>query len=542
MSIRDAISVNKQPLGSAALEAASFWEWQPLDVACVPQPNVIAARLHIGGNDLGAPTTAFGDPTWRWRWMPRDAVGVFAAQLVLVAADGTEQTESFQIRIQPRTIDSRQYEALIEAVQRDAAALVYALHGGAEGARLRNERSRSLLEDYSVVMDLGAAAATLVDALAKQPHHTLQSRRTTVPLAAVDQIDHATIAAIVHAAPDAMHNGPTAAIYPGPLPHSVAAERRDASTDVVEHRLLCGVLETLQWRAGLVRGALGQEQARRAQHDAVRGGASEATAALEDRVRRCAQLQRTLRHALAAPFLADVKPLHTLAEPTQLMRRAPRYRRVYELYRALRHAPLIAWDSPLLWLPIQSLPALYEQWCVLQALKLVLGLGGVVEQHVLTHDDTSSDRRRWTLRLRQNAPLLTVRREDGTQLRLFYQRRYGPQAPPSAALGSLDPFVRIPDIAIEVQRGDQPPHVLLLDAKYRVDQHGGVPQDALDDAYAYRNAIGAGGQRRTLGAFLLYPGTQQIEGSDNVGALPLTPMNDAQRAPELSIIEKLLII
>ncbi len=535
MSIRDAISVNKQPLGSAALEAKNFWEWQPLDVTCVPQPNVIAARLHIGGSDLGAPTTAFGDPTWRWRWLPRDAVGVFGAQLVLVKADGSEQAESFHIRIQPRTIDSQQYEALIEAVQRDAAALVYALHGGAEGARLRDERPRSLLEDYSVVMDLGAAAATLVDALAKQPHHALRSRRTTMPLGAVDQIDHATIAAIVHAAPDAMHNGSTAAIHSGPLPHSVAAERRGASTDVVEHRLLRGVLETLQWRAGLVRGALGQEQARRAQHDAVRGSAGGAPAALDDRVRQCAQLQRVLRHALAAPFLADVKPIHMLAEPTQLMRRAPRYRRVYELYRALRHAPLIAWDCPLLWLPIQSLPALYEQWCVLQVLKLVLGLGGVVEQHVLTHDDTGNDRR-WTLRLRQNAPLLTIRREDGTQLQLFYQRRYGPQAPTSTVLGSLDPFVRIPDIAIEVQRGDRPPHVLLLDAKYRVDQHGGVPQDALDDAYAYRNAIGAGGQRCTLGAFLLYPGTEQIEGADNVGALPCLPMNDEQ----LSMIKKLL--
>lgn len=524
MSIRDAIQVNKQPLGSAALEAASFWEWQPLDVACVPQPNAVAARLHVGGSDLGAPTTVFGDPTWRWRWMPRDAVGVFGARLVLTSADGSEHVEAFHIRIQPRTIDSQQYEALIEAVQRDAAALVYALHGGAEGARLSNERPRSLLEDYAVVMELGSAAATLVDAIAKQPYHALRSERTTVPLAAVDQADHATIAAIVHAAPDTMHIGPTAAIIPGPLPHSVAVERRDASTDVVEHRLLRGVLETLQWRAGLVRGALGQEQERRAQHDAVRGGVGTATAVGDDRVRQCAQLQRALRQALAAPFLADAKPLHTLAEPTQLMRRAPRYRRVYELYRALRHAPLIAWDSALLWLPIQSLPALYEQWCVLQVLKLVLELGGVVEQHVLTHDDTGDDRRRWTLRLRQNAPLLTIQ-NGAMQLRVVYQRRYGPQAATSTALGSLDPFVRIPDIAIEVQRGDQLTQVLLLDAKYRVDQNGGVPQDALDDAYAYRNAIGAGGQRRTLGAFLLYPGTAQIEGADNVGALPCLPIN-----------------
>ena len=151
-------------------------------------------------------------------------------------------------------------------------------------------------------------------------------------------------------------------------------------------------------------------------------------------------------------------------------------------------------------------------------------MGTVTEQHLLTHDE-DADVRRWTLRLRQNAPLLTIKCDDGAQVRVFYQRRYAPQKVGSAALGSLDPFVRIPDIAIEVNQDDQPAKVLLLYAKYRLAPDGGVPQDALDDAYAYRNAIGSANQRRTLGPVLLYPGAEPVEGADNVGALPALPMN-----------------
>jgi large subunit ribosomal protein MRP49 len=536
VSIRDAITLNGRPLGEVDLVASDFFEWQPVDVACVPLPGVVAAQLRVGDSELGAPTVTLGDPMWRWRWLPRDAVGVFAAQLVLTHDNGTVAEEHFRIRIRPRTIASEQYEALIKAVQQDAAALVYALHGGSEGAYLNDSaRSRSLLEDFYVLVEqLGPAAVALTHEIAAQPHQALRHSRATVALADVDRFDQAMIAAVAQTPPDAVSDGLETAAYAGPLPHTIMAQRSASSTDVVEHRLLKGMLQVLHWRLGLVRAALAQETARRTEHDAVRGTTS--AVLTEQRGQRCATAQRALRQAMESPFLVDVKSLMILREPTHLMRRVPRYRRVYELYRSLRSTPLIDWDSPMLWLPIQSLPLLYEQWCVLQVIKALLAAGTVVKQHTLTHDETAADQRRWTLRLRQNVPLLTIHRSDGARLRLFYQRRYQPQAPDSHALGTLDPFVRIPDIAIEVTQIDHLLQTLLLDAKYRVAPDGGVPQDALDDAYAYRNAIGVGGQRATLGAFLLYPGSERVDAADNVGALPLLPMNNKQ----LAVINKLL--
>ena len=83
----------------------------------------------------------------------------------------------------------------------------------------------------------------------------------------------------------------------------------------------------------------------------------------------------------------------------------------------------------------------------------------------------------------------------------------------------------MPDLAIEIQRNSEPPQVLLLDAKYRLDADGrGVPQDALADAYPYFGAIGSGGRRTTIGALLLYPGTGAPERyASGVGTIPLLP-------------------
>ena len=94
----------------------------------------------------------------------------------------------------------------------------------------------------------------------------------------------------------------------------------------------------------------------------------------------------------------------------------------------------------------------------------------------------------------------------------------------------------MPDLAIEIQRSGEPPQVLLLDAKYRLDADGrGVPQDALADAYTYFGAIGAAGKRATLGALLLYPGTGAPERyASGVGSIPLLPRRTNALAQQLA--------
>lgn len=535
MSIRDAITVNGQALTELAL-AGDFYEWQPIEIGCAPQSGVVGARLRVGDKDLGAPVTTLGDPIWRWRWNPQHAVGRFDAALELVFANQKTAAELFELRIVPRKLDVERYEALILAVQRDAYAIVYALSGGREGAALQPSiGQRSLVEEYYTLVERQVAEAlALVKQIAARPHQTLESQSRIATLPEVERLDGAALAEAVRGPLDDLPDDIVPSIQAalrspertqgGPLPRLVRATRSAASHDLVEHRLLKHVLQVLVWRLGFVREMIRREIQRR-QRNAQVLEESSALTLFAGWNKRCGIALRALRQALALPLLEAVGSLHTLPGPTHLMRREPRYRRLYELYRRLRAVPFIALDSPTLWLPIQELPLLYEQWCALQTIKALLPLGEIVEQSLVARDESGNDparSSRWTLRLRQNTPLLILRR-DNSRLSAFYQRRYHPQPATSARLGALDPFVRIPDIAIETTPAERPTQALIFDAKYRVAPDGSVPQDALDDAYAYRGAIGVAGARTTLGAFLLFPGSVPLTTADHVGALPLVP-------------------
>jgi large subunit ribosomal protein MRP49 len=544
MTIRDVITINDQPISRLEL-AGDFYEWQPVTIGCAPQPGTIDARLWIEDTDLGQPTTTLADPTWRWRWNPQHAVGRFAATLKCTGSDGSTVVATFELRIVPRKLDIERYEALIMSVQRDVSSIVYALSGGREGVTLQPHVAphASLVEEYYTLVERHVAEAlALVKQIAPRPHQTLRPQPVRAQLPEVDRLDVAALAEAVQGVLDDLPDDVLPSLQTvlrgpertrgGPVPREVRTTRSTASHDVIEHRLLKHVLDVLVWRVGFVREMVRREIQRRHRNAQVIDDGGMATT-FESWQKRCAGALRSLRQSLALPFLAGVSALHGLSGPSHLMRHEPRYRRLYELYRQLRAVPFIALDSPMLWLPIQELPLLYEQWCALQVVKALLPLGTIVTQELVARADQTSGHAlssRWTLRLSQQAPLLTLQCADGTTLTAYYQRRYQPQSRSSTMLGALDPFVRIPDLAIERTRAGESPQVLIFDAKYRVASDGSVPQDALDDAYAYRSAIGVAGARKTLGAFLLFPGSRPLATVDHVGALPCLPDASADLA------------
>jgi hypothetical protein len=260
---------------------------------------------------------------------------------------------------------------------------------------------------------------------------------------------------------------------------------------------------------------------------------------------------RRLRDLRAAPLLTEVGPLPAFRGPTPLLQRDAAYRQVYRTWLALHRAPLVTVESPLFDVPIADLPRLYESWCALVVAHAMLGLGPLLEHRLVasaTSDDTGSDDLTHTVALVEGAALLCVQRGEAT-LTLRYQPRYRPRttsrmpSAPGAAESdgrvnegtqvaargsrsfvSLDRHTRVPDLAVEVERPGAAPAVLALDAKYRIEAEGGVPQDALADAYAYLGAIGVGDARATIGAAILFPGHGSPERyPSGVGALPLLP-------------------
>ncbi len=367
------------------------------------------------------------------------------------------------------------------------------------------------------VHELAAQAVRAAQAIAAQPHHTLLRHAAARPLHELTRIEPGALAEALRGPLDQLADEPLptlqAALRPasqrrgGPVPQRMRSTAEQTTLDCAEHRLLRALLERLRWRVQLLAAVVHAER-RRAPSATLAQWQSEQLADLR-RLRRCLAL---------APLAVMATPL---TAPTHLMRHDQRYRRVWQLWRALREQPALACHSPWFHLPLADLATLYERWCLLQVVAAALPLGTVATQQLFAYAD---DRRLpWALkRLAENAPLLVLNLPDGGALQVIYQRRYGARLGLGPQLGSLDPFVRVPDIALEIERPGQAPRTLLLDAKYRATPAGAVPQPALDTAYTYHGAIGFAGARATLGAWLLFPGSQTLR-AGAVGALPLLP-------------------
>jgi large subunit ribosomal protein MRP49 len=352
-----------------------------------------------------------------------------------------------------------------------------------------------------------------------------------VPLARADSLDAPALAEIARgpldAAPPDVAPALQRALAPegGLLPQALSERRSAETNNTYENQLARDLLDGLLARARRVAG-LAARELRRLERNAALVGAAPPLARLREVRAACADAQRRLRGLRGLPFLADVGPLAAERGPSHLVRHHPAYRQIYAAWRALRRSPAVAFESPLFHLPLQELPALYEAWCAVTVAAALLALPGWEQERPGASPCLKRTADGFEFRLPEDEPLVVLRRGDAT-LALRYQARYRPRrrtdAP--AALVSLDRHTRVPDLAIEVRRGDAPPAVLVLDAKYRLDASGGVPEDALADAYAYRGSIGlASGEPAVRAALLLYPGHGQPElYANGVGAMPLLP-------------------
>jgi hypothetical protein len=533
------------------------FEHQPVEFVCQAFPGTSLA-LAVDGRVL-EPFLRPGDTALRWHWNAGTAVGVRELRLT---AGGEEY--SWRLRVAPAKLDQERYELLLADVERLAAGLAFALAGSSsEGAApaMETERRPGLAEQYYALFEeqLDAFERAVRQILARPrehlrrlPHEARLGDATPPAADAVARIARGEL----QPAPPGMAEELQRALRPegGVLPAALPATRAAPTADFYEHRLLKRLLELLVARARRI-GALAERAAVRLEQSEP---GSPRTRRLQGIAQGCAGAIGRLRELRAAPLLAEVGPLPAFRGPTPLMQRDHAYRQVYRTWLALHRSPLVSVNSPLFDLPIADLPRLYESWCALMIAQALLELGDLDEQHLLASAtlDGTPDNLEHTIALTEHAPLLRVRRDD-TILTLRYQPRYRPldnvkgktlkakASPedkagdagsggsafsrpegtrPSALLGSLDRHTRVPDLAIEIERQGAPPRVLVLDAKYRIEGDGGLPQDALAEAYAYLGSIGTAGERATCGALILFPGRGAPEWyPSHTGALPLLP-------------------
>lgn len=476
--------LNQQPIEAAAPSAEGQWA----ELSATP-PTGALLQLQIAGTTL-EPFLRPGDPTWYWRWQAPHAAGLFPLTLTLQLTDGSTLSYATHLVVAARKLDAEQHARLLADLEQLGRALVVALHGGAHAATINPEPTPQPLAPHEALPLLfGRDFARLVAAIqriARRPPDQLRPSQQHIPLGELR--DAADLVAL--------HPAYDEATLAAPSPSYVSYEAR----------LLRRLLERLARRADLL----------------AQTGLAPAQAA------QLGAAQAQLRGLQALAFLTDVPPLTAYHGPSVRMQRDPDYRVVYQYWRLLQRQPMLAWDAATLRLPIAALPLLYERWCVVRVALALLELRDYTlhQQTILVADPEAA-----LLRLPTNQPLLSLVGANGLNVQLRYQPRYQPvHAAEPHALGSLDRHTRIPDLALELQRADGHVGLIILDAKYRLEASGSLPEAALADAYSYLGAIG----NLTIGSLcqavaLLYPGHGPSEVyASGVAALPLLPGNGGQ--------------
>ena len=458
--------------------ASALPEGQAVELWAMPPPDA-SLSLAVLGVQL-EPFLRPGDPTWRWRWLAPLTAGAYALCLRAVWPDGRSAEVCPTLHVAPRKLDAEHYAALLADLQRLGRAIVFALRGGTSAVALAPTPATLTEEVHTLFGPAFDPFAAAVARLAQRPPDQLYGTTTTVALGRLQDSSR-----VVTLRPE----------------HDEAVlATSTTSYDAYEARLLRRLLDRL-WRrlerliaAHVLPPALGA---------------------------RTQQVREHLRDLRGLPFLAGVPPLTNYRGPTPRLQRDPDYRAVYRMWQRLRQHPLLTWDATTLRLPVADLPRLYERWCAACTALALLELPGytLVAQALLVDDGDEQ-----LLALPEDVPLVVLAGPDGLELALRYHPRYRPHGH-DASLQSLDRHTRVPDLGLEVTRPSAEPRLIVLDAKYRLDASGGVPEAALADAYSYLGAIGTpSGGRATLASALLYPGHGAVEQyASGVAVLPLLP-------------------
>lgn len=509
---------------------------QSVTLRCLPLDGVLAANLQLGGEDLGSPTVRLGQAGWEWQWQPRGRVGRFDVRLDVQGTSQAALTLRSTLVVGPGKLDPDAYEYLLAAIQRVAVGLVLDFTGGKTAAVLDDAVSgpRSIVEEYwtRLVLETNAAVAT-AEQLQRNPYGTWHQEVHERELHELDGLNAETLARIAerpleetdltHAADLANRFRVNPSAKPR-LPRSLPVRTMVPTVQRYEHAVMVRVLLELHARCVWIREAIGREIAWRS-GGIVDSSRTAQVALLREWQRKVNIATVALMRVRGGSTLADIEPVRAWKGPTELMRRDRRYRVVAQTWKTLWQRPFVAVNSPAFELPVDDLPALYERWCLLEVAHVLASLGEPIDQHLFASQSGAVQGvgpTVWNLRLAEDRPIVRRRRANGDEVRLWYHRRFAPHAGQGAQLGSLDPFLRVPDIVIEVVRQHAPPRLIIFDAKYRLTATGNLGEDVMEAAYAYHGGLGYGGIPVSVGTFVLFPGAEGFE-AGGVGAVPMIP-------------------
>ena len=254
----------------------------------------------------------------------------------------------------------------------------------------------------------------------------------------------------------------------GRLPQKFRVRRRQDTDDLPEHRQMAACLDS--WRAWLLAAS---EQLGRSSTDEDRP--ARVTAA--NWSRRCRGLSRRVGALSNLMPFAGLSPVPATLSLTSLFRNDPDYRRFYRLWQDL-NLGIASVFGDFLDLPLARTFELYELWCFLRLVRAAAeewGTETLASATLFTNGASGG------LTIASGAVTVTA----GEGWTLCFQRRYREFWSEADGRGSYS-RIMTPDIVAWQESGPGADRLIVLDAKYRIDE--GL-NDALSSIHTYRDAL-----------------------------------------------------
>jgi hypothetical protein len=429
-------------------------------------PDAGAAELLIDDRPLEALRAAAGIA--HWRWSPGFHAGTVDAELRLAGSN----PRRFEIVTDPdvRKLTRADFDAMVREILEDTFALFSLSSFRRSVARGSGKRPPAIarLEFLRSRVD---ALERVVAAIARHPRHMLTSEEMALPYhRAVRATGPEILKSFRTGRIRSEQNRPSRlpAALRGFLPAQVRVERRHSSLDLPEHRQMGACLRA--WSAWM--SAVAETLAR-----------SDSAADTETRSERsgwavrCRRLGRRLaRMASEAPFseAGEAAPRLMLSA---LYRNDPDYQRFFRLWQDM-NLGIAAVFGEFLDMPLARTFELYELWCFLRLVRATVeeyGTGGLTTRDLFITDSGGG--------LTVVAGAATVPVANGWKL--CFQKRYREFWIEPGGRGSFSREMT-PDVTIEEPLDSGTGRVVILDAKYRIDEGLNA---ALNSIHTYRDAL-----------------------------------------------------
>lgn len=470
-----------------------------------------------------------------WYWRPGGYAGLYH---IWVKEPGRPKYETM-VRVIHNKMSYERHEQMLNDISRISVDLLFQLHSPASEKITAHsvQQAMSGMRDYELVYKIVNEMRYVMPYIQRTPRKALTSRSNIQQLTQVEEFSSRT-----EPMPGPGLNLPVGTLTcVEMLPQFWQVQTRDLTYDLYENQLLKHFI----WRQLIPRIYAIAERARneikrREQNRTIkiaRGweeDESEKIESLELVLEDCQKMTQWCLGWGGTPFLKSVSRLTLAGSPTQVLQKHPFYSRFYRLYLQFQQELDLSFNAEqyVTNLSLRKMSELFEVWSIFQTTQLILDL--------LTEAGYQISSSRGFFAIRDDQFHFEVDRDakinlskGDIQIAIRYEPLYPSEKHLATGLIARSPTERRPDLSVEVWRGRIPLHVLIFDAKYKVEEKGGhlmFLEEDLEKMNHYMQVIrwktsGNLPKRIVSSAYILYPGDRLEHDADypEAGALPIKP-------------------